>query len=183
MEADFARSLANVLVDEGGNDDDPHDPGGRTSRGIIQREYDAYRRSKGEMTQDVWTASDTEIADIYKTQYWNPWCDQLPAGVDYLYFDMAVNMGPVEAAKLLQRGLGVNDDGHIGMVTLGAIKTANPLRLISDVSDRKRAFYRSLRGAKYYLKGWLARTQRVENIALKMAAVADLPDVPPGATG
>ncbi len=118
----------------------------------------------------MWTATDTEIADIYKTQYWSPWCDQLPTGVDYLYFDMAVNMGPVEGAKLLQRGLDVNDDGHIGMVTLGAVKSANPIRLISDISDRKRAFYQSLRTYKYFSKGWMARTARVEVIALKMAA-------------
>ena len=31
-----------VLQDEGGNDDDPDDPGGRTSRGIEQSEWDAW---------------------------------------------------------------------------------------------------------------------------------------------
>ena len=166
----FGLALKFVLLQEGGNDDDPHDPGGRTSRGIIQREYDVYRRGLNEPIQDVWTATDAEVADIYKTQYWNPWCDQLPTGIDYLYFDMAVNMGPAEAAKLLQRGLGVADDGHIGMVTLAALNVANPIRLVSDVSDRKRAFYQSLRTYWYFGKGWMARTVRVENIALKMAA-------------
>lgn len=166
----FPRSLANVLVDEGGNDDDAHDPGGRTSRGIIQREYTAYRRGKGEPSKDVWDATDEEVADIYKAQYWEPWCDKFPAGVDYLYFDMAVNMGPAEAAKLLQRGLGVADDGHIGIVTLEAVKDASPIRLVSDVSDRRRAFYRSLRTFKYYGKGWFSRVARVEGISLKMAA-------------
>ncbi|WP_346656139.1 glycosyl hydrolase 108 family protein [Bradyrhizobium sp. dw_78] len=43
----FAICLPFTLKQEGGNSDDPHDPGGRTHKGIIQREYDKYRRSKG----------------------------------------------------------------------------------------------------------------------------------------
>jgi lysozyme family protein len=170
--ANFSRCLANVLVDEGGNDDDPHDPGGRTSRGIIQREYNAYRARKDEPTHDVWTASDEEIADIYRTQYWEPWCDGMPSGVDYEFFDMAVNMGPVQAAKLLQRGLSVKADGHVGVVTMAAVKDANPIKLIAAVSDARTAFYRSLRTFKYFGKGWLRRVSRVEGIALKMAVEA-----------
>ena len=47
MAADnFARALRLVLVDEGGLDDDPHDHGGRTAHGIIQREYDGFRARK-----------------------------------------------------------------------------------------------------------------------------------------
>ncbi len=39
----FPHALRLVLIDEGGLDDDPHDHGGRTAYGIIQREYDGYR--------------------------------------------------------------------------------------------------------------------------------------------
>ena len=41
----------------------------------------------------------------------------MPLGVDYIYFDMAVNAGPARAAILLQRALGVTADGRIGPVT------------------------------------------------------------------
>jgi lysozyme family protein len=165
----FSICLPYILKDEGSNDDNPHDPGGRTSRGVIQREYDVYRRSKNEATADVWQATDAEIADIYKTQYWDPYCDKLPAGLDYLYFDMAVNMGAHEGALLLQRGLGVKADGHIGMVTLETANNCNAIRVISAVSDAKIAFYRSLHTFKYFGKGWLARVASVESIADKMA--------------
>jgi lysozyme family protein len=165
----FPICLPYILKDEGGNDDNPHDPGGRTSRGVLQREYDAYRRVKGEATSDVWKATDEEIADIYKTQYWEPYCDRLPAGLDYVYFDMAVNMGPHEGAILLQRGLGVTADGRIGMVTLEAAKNCNSIRAISAISDAKSAFYRSLHTFKYFGKGWLARVASVESVADKMA--------------
>ena len=168
----FQICLPFILKEEGGNSDDPHDPGGRTSRGIIQREYDAYRRSKDEPIADVYQASDAEVADIYEHSYWLPWCPQMAAGVDLCYFDMAVNGGPVEATKLLQRALGVSDDGHIGQITLAALKNSNAIKLVGGFSDQRRAFYRSLRIFKYFGKGWLARVSTIEAAALKMAAEA-----------
>ena len=165
----FPICLPYILTEEGGNSDDPHDPGGRTSRGIIQTEYDAYRHSKIEPTQSVYEASDAEVSDIYEHSYWLPWCPLMPVGVDLCYFDMLVNGGPVEATKLLQRALGVSDDGHIGQVTLAALKNSNAIKLVSGFSDQRRAFYKSLRIFKYFGKGWLARVATIENIALKMA--------------
>jgi len=47
MEANFAKALAWLRTSEGGNDDDPDDSGGRTSRGITQREYNAYCEMAG----------------------------------------------------------------------------------------------------------------------------------------
>ena len=166
----FEICLPYILKEEGGNSDNSHDPGGRTSRGIIQREYDGYRRSKNEAAQDVYRATDAEVADIYDHQYWLPWCPQIPAGVDLCLFDMAVNSGPVQAARLLQRALGVNDDGHIGAITLGAIKDANPIKLVMGFSDQRTAFYKSLATFKYFGAGWLSRVKTIEAAALKMAA-------------
>jgi lysozyme family protein len=168
----FSVCLPLILKEEGGNSDDPNDPGGRTSRGIIQTEYDAYRRSKGDALQSVYDATDAEVSDIYLNQYWLPYSPQMPAGVDLCYFDMAVNGGPVEAAKLLQKALGVAADGHIGLITLGALKAASPIRVISGFSDQRTAFYRGLRTFKYFGKGWLTRVQTIEQAALKMAANA-----------
>lgn len=166
----FTICLPYILKEEGGNDDDPHDPGGRTSRGIIQTEYNAYRTARGEPHQDVWSASDAEVADIYEHQYWLPWCPQLPVGVDLVFFDMAVNAGPHTAIVELQRAAGVAADGRIGSITLAAIKSASPIRLISAFSDARRSYYRSLHTFKYFGRGWLSRTQTIETVALKMAA-------------
>lgn len=168
--ANFDASLAAVLQSEGGNDDDPDDHGGRTSRGITQREYDAWRQEQSLPLQDVWTASDADIQSIYHDEYWNPWCDLLPVGIDYLYFDMAVNAGPHRATVMLQRALGVADDGRIGPITRAAIAGADPKQLISDYSDAKRNFYQSLHQPKF-LKGWLNRTDSVEKTALEMLDV------------
>ena len=163
----YHESLTALLKDEGGNDDDPADHGGRTSRGITQREYTAWRESHGQDTADVWAATNAEIDAIYRAQYWNPWCDSLPIGVDYLFFDMAVNAGPHRAVILLQRALGVRDDGHIGLITLSAIEKADPIALIEKFTEAKRAFYRSLHQVRF-LKGWLNRCDHVQSVATKM---------------
>jgi len=169
MKENFPKSLALVLKDEGGNDDDPADHGGRTSRGITQREYDAWRQIRGQPKGDVWKATDEDVAAIYREEYWNPLCDSFPAGIDYLYFDMAVNAGPRRAAILLQRALGVADDGRIGPITKLAISKAEPRRLIVKYSEAKRAFYISLHQPKF-TKGWLNRCNNVQRAATAMVS-------------
>ena len=171
-DARFAACLPFILRAEGGNDDDPQDHGGRTSRGVIQREYDLYRDEQGEPRRDVWTASDAEIADIYEHKYWLPLCPTMPPGVDLIYFDMAVNSGPGRAAKILQKALGVTPDGAIGPITVAALKAANPSDLIAAYSDQREAFYRALAQFPRYGRGWLSRTASIEQAALQMVSVA-----------
>jgi len=167
MKENFPKSLAFVLKDEGGNDDDPADHGGRTSRGITQSEYDATRKEAGLPTRDVWTATDDEISSIYANEYWQPNCDLFPTGIDYLYFDMAVNAGPRRAAVLLQRALGVADDGRIGAITRQAVANADPVKLIADYTQAKRNFYMSLHQPRF-INGWLNRCNNVQTNATSM---------------
>lgn len=169
MDANWLPSLKYVRADEGGNDDDPDDPGGRTSRGIIQREYDAWRAARQLPKNDVWKATDDEVNAIYQEQYWDPWCPQFPTGLDYLFFDMDVNMGFHEAATLLQRGLGVKTDGKLGIVTLGALKACDPAKTIATITTAKATFYHQLRTWWKYGKGWTARYMRAAQRATAMA--------------
>ena len=166
----FAACLPFILMMEGGNDDDPYDHGGRTSRGVIQREYDVYRRQHGLPTRDVWSASDAEIADIYQHAYWLPIAPTLPAGVDLVYFDVAVNAGPGQAAKQLQRALGVAVDGAIGPATHAAVAAQSPVDLVNRFSSVRRSFYHALAQYPRYGKGWISRVDQIEKAALEMAA-------------
>lgn len=167
--SNFDKSLKLVLQSEGGNDDDPADHGGRTSRGITQREYDAWRREKGEKTLDVWKAPQADIIAIYHDEYWEPLCDILPEGVDYIVFNNNVLDGPSRSAKLLQQALGVIPDGRIGPITREAIRKANAADLIKKLSAVSEAFYRGLHQPKF-LKGWLNRVAFVQKNATTMIA-------------
>ncbi len=165
---------------EGGNSDDPHDHGGRTSRGIIQREYDAFRDRKGLTRRDVWEADDSEIEEIYRTQYWDAVRgDDLRSSVDVVVFDGAVNSGPVQSAKWLQRALGVRADGHIGAVTIAAVNNYHdPVELINKIIDQREAFLKHLSTFKYFGKGWLSRTASLRRIAVAMATDNLVPNAP-----
>lgn len=165
--SNFKPSLAAILKAEGGNDDDPADHGGRTSRGITQREYDAWRRLRREPTLDVWKAPQADIENIYHDEYWEPNCNLLPVGADFLLFNMAVNAGPTRGAKILQQALGVNPDGRIGPMTKEALTTINARTLVENYSAKSRAFYLSLHQPKF-TKGWLNRVEFVRKTALAM---------------
>lgn len=172
MADNFDTALRLVLTDEGGNSDDKRDHGGRTSRGITQREYDHWCNLKGKSTGDVWNASDEDISRIYREQYWEPYCDNLPTGVDYLYFDISVNAGRTQATRQFQKALGVNVDGMFGVVTKDAISqqaTQDVEGLIERISDARRAFYRALAQYPIYGKGWLNRVDHSEKSAVAMA--------------
>lgn len=168
MEANFAKCLALVLKSEGGNDDDPADHGGRTSRGITQREYDAWCAEHDRPSGDVWKATQSDISAIYHDEYWNPWCPLIPVGSDYVFFDMCVNGGPHRAIVLGQRALGVKDDGRVGPATRAAFRAVtDPVKLLDAYTAAKRSFYVSLH-QKRFISGWLNRTQQVHTAALAM---------------
>jgi lysozyme family protein len=168
--SNFDTCLHAILREEGSNSDDPQDHGGRTSRGVTQREYDAYRAKHGQQTADVWQATDEEIKDIYYRQYWNPYCDELVSGVDLIFFDCSVNAGRQQAVKDLQRALGITADGMFGLRTQQAVSECPDIpRLIKDYAERRRAFYRALRQFPLYGRGWLARVDRIESQSLALA--------------
>lgn len=180
MFRNFDQSLKYVLIDEGGNDDDPADSGGRTSRGITQREYDAWCVLHHSPTGDVWRATADTIRAIYQQQYWLPYCDPLPDGLDYEFFDMAVNMGMHEAIVILQRTLGnIAIDGHFGLCTAAAVKSIpNMHEFIAKLSGVRRQFYLTLvqehpKDVKFE-RGWLNRVNHAELNEVRIASAAEL---------
>src|SRR5262245_12267137 len=182
----YHEALARLLVHEGGNDDDPRDPGGRTSRGILQREWDVWRRSHPGLPADVWRAPQDQVAAIYRQNYWNALrCDDLPAGVDYAVFDYGVNSGIARAAKVLQRMIDANlaVDGEIGPDTIATARAAPAASLIARICDERLAFLQGLRTWPTFGRGWSRRVQDVRAAALAMAsnAKAAAPPDRPGA--
>ncbi len=94
----FERCLAVTLKWEGGYSNHPDDPGGPTMRGVIQREYDAWRRKQGKQPRPVRQIGEDELQAIYRREYWDAVkCDSLPAGMDLSVFDAAVNSGVTRA--------------------------------------------------------------------------------------
>src|SRR5271157_5529665 len=101
----FQACLAVTLEWEGGYSNDAHDPGGATNKGIIQREYDAWRDAQKLPRRGVLHIGDAEVSTIYRDEYWTKaGCDALPGGFDLAVFDAAVNNG-VNRALEWERGI------------------------------------------------------------------------------
>jgi len=166
----FEQCLAEVLKHEGGYSDHKLDPGGATNLGITLDTLSAHRGRKVTRA-DVKALTVAEAGAIYLRNYWHAaCCDQLPPGVDYMIFDLAVNSGVGRARKYLQRAAGVADDGIIGPATLAAVKARKPLQLVDSISGLRDAFYRGLKEFPTFGKGWLRRLSEVTAKAREMAA-------------
>ncbi len=168
----YAESLKRVLVHEGGKVDHPKDPGGRTAYGITCVVYDAYRSRKGLGKRDVFLIDEKEKNEIYRFQYWDKiHGDELPKGVDYVVFDGAVNSGPVQSIKWLQRALGINPaDGMLGEYTLNALEEwDNYDDLIEKICNERMAFLKSLRTWGTFGKGWSRRVEEVRTVGKIMS--------------
>lgn len=142
-----------LLKHEGGYSDHAADPGGKTRYGIteaVAREV-GYRGDMRELPLDL-------AKRIYKDKYWDTVkAEQLPAAVRYPVFDAAVNSGPGQSVKWLQRALGVKDDGVIGPQTMAAANAANPDALKMRMLGQRLRFMAGLANWPAFSRGWAIR--------------------------
>lgn len=165
----FADCLAFVLKAEGGFSNDPMDSGGATNLGITSETLAEYL-GRPVTVADVRGLTAETAAAIYRARYWQPvHGDSLPAGVDLMAIDSAVNMGVRTAARMLQVAVGVPMDGVIGDQTLSALAHVRPEAVIQAMSAKRAQTYRALDDFKRFGAGWLNRLSAVTKQALQDA--------------
>jgi lysozyme family protein len=175
MKYNFEQCLALILKNEGGYVNNPADPGGRTNLGVTQKVWEDWVGHPVTET-DMRALGPKDVAPLYKKSYWDKIAgDQLPAGVDYACFDLAINSGVSRAAKILQKAVGVAPDGAIGPATLGAVSESDPAELIISVCRARQAFLESLQTFSTFGKGWTRRVNEVQAKALAMHQEPELP--------
>ncbi|AHI29714.1 hypothetical protein AU14_17600 [Marinobacter similis] len=145
----FVVAMEHVFEWEGGEVNDPRDPGGHTKFGISKRSYPHL---------DISSLTRKKAIQIYRKDYWELCqCDKLPGPLALMVFDSAVNQGPDRAKKILQAVLGVKQDGQIGPKTLSAAQEVNLKVALLGYSVRRALHYVRLPTFNYYGKGWLSR--------------------------
>ncbi len=169
MKDNFPKSLAAVLVHEGGFVNNPKDPGGMTNLGCTKAVWQEHcGHEVDEKAMRALTPND--VGPLYKTKYWDKIKgDDLPAGVDYVVFDAAINSGPGRATKWLQACVGVEPDGGIGPKTLAAVSAMDAKQLIDDYSKRRLSFLSDLTTWETFGRGWARRVNEVNAVGLGMA--------------
>jgi lysozyme family protein len=169
MNENWDDSFAAVLKHEGGFVNHPKDPGGMTNLGVTKAAIEAYL---GRTVDEAFMRSLTpdSVKPFYKSQYWNKIKgDDLPSGVDYAAYDLAVNSGVGRAAKYLQEIAGVVADGMIGPKSLEAIKAYDPEQMVMALCDMRLDFLKRLPTFDTFGKGWSRRVAEVKDKASGMA--------------
>jgi lysozyme family protein len=153
----FEKAVAKTLDREGGYIFDPDDPGGETKFGISKRSYP---------TLNIKALTKEQAIAIYRRDYWDRGGygmlahERLAAKL----FDLAVNMGPRQAHRLLQRAINattpwaVTVDGLLGPKTMEAVNEhPHGDYLLAALKLAAINFYTDL-GKRKYLAGWIRRT-------------------------
>jgi lysozyme family protein len=170
MKENLLAAMDALLKHEGAFVNHPADPGGMTMLGVTQRVWEEWvGYPVGE--QEMRSLTPEKVAPMYKQKYWDKiHGDDLPSGVDMAVFDCCVNSGPGRAAKMLQKVLGVTQDGAIGAQTLFKATNVDSSKLINDYNAERLAFLQALPTWDTFGKGWGRRVAEVTEQATNMTA-------------
>ena len=170
MKDNLLYAVEHMLKSEGGYVNHPLDPGGRTNLGVTQRVWEEWV-GHPVTEKDMRALTPAIVAPMYKKKYWDTVAgDSLPSGVDLAVFDFSVNSGPGRAAKMLQRVLGVTEDGMIGPQTLAKALSVDSSKLIADYNIVRLAFLQALPTWGTFGNGWRNRVATVTADAITMTA-------------
>lgn len=164
----FKKCLELVLKSEGGYVDHPSDPGGRTNLGVTQAVWEEWL-GHPVTEKDMRALTPEKVAPMYEMKYWRTsYCEKLPQGLNLLVFSMAVNSGSGRAVKLLQRCLGLVEDGIIGARTMAKIQESKVVDLIERYSATRKEFYEGLKLFPVFGRGWVNRVEKERLEALEL---------------
>lgn len=160
----------NVIIEhEGGYVDNKNDPGGKTKYGISLQFIKGLSLENGDIDKDgdidendIRALTIEDSKELYKKFFWDPL--HLEAIVNeelkLHLFDHGVNAGTKTGVKLLQKILGLTEDGSIGPMT---IKAANSYtgNIIEKYKMARQEYYISIIAKNprliVFQKGWFNR--------------------------
>lgn len=143
----FDEAFDRLIGHEGGYSNDPNDPGGETNWGISKRSYP---------TVDIRNLTREGAKGIYLRDFWD--CVQgIPSSVKFQVFDAAVNHGIERAICLLQRAVGVADDGQWGPYSTGVAETMSESDILMLFIAERAEFFTKLKNWPHHGKGWIRK--------------------------
>lgn len=153
MSITFDEVFERCMGHEGGYVNHPDDPGGETIWGITiaTARANGYTGAMRYMKRD-------QAKEIYRKAYWQrAKCTQYNSAIGYQMFDAAVNHGIGNAIRILQRAVGVADDGMVGQMTLGAINEKSLDDVLVLFNAERLEFYAKLKTFQTFGRGWTRR--------------------------
>lgn len=149
----FDQAFTRLLGHEGQFSNNRNDPGKATMWGVTE----AVARANGYMG-DMRDLPKDVAKQIYRKLYWDaPGIVNLPPDVQFDVFDGAVNSGPAQSIKWLQRAIGVVDDGIIGHITIKACGMLPAGIVAARYNGQRLKFMTSLKTWPVFGGGWARR--------------------------
>jgi lysozyme family protein len=150
--SDYQQCFDKIILAEGGYVDDKNDPGGETKYGISKRQYP---------NLDIKNLQIEQVKKIYKEDYWDKvHGDEIRYPLNLFLFDCAVNQGVQVAIKLLQRTMGIQQDGILGVNTQKAI-TKFGKSLETNFMAERALYYTGTRNFDKFGRGWFSRIFKI----------------------
>ncbi len=156
----FDQAFAIVVNAEGGYTTNPSDPGNWTGGAVnvgVCRGTKYGISAAAYPSLDIASITLWQAQAIYERDFWPAVYNKLPAPLAVLTFDAAVNSGIEQAAKWLQRALGVVQDGQIGPVTVDAALMADVPSVAAQMLAARIVFMSGLPTWAVFRDGWAVR--------------------------
>ena len=163
--ADARKMVPFIKKWEGGWANDPDDTGGCTMSGITIGTYRTYF-GRNKTCEDLRRITEDNWLYVFKRGYWDKMrADEINnQSIAQLCVDMGWGSGCKTAIKKIQAALGLEADGIIGPLTLGALNNPNSRRVFETLWNMRYEWFNQIakRGnnAKF-LKGWLRRLRDI----------------------
>jgi lysozyme family protein len=154
--------IGDIIRREGGFVDNPADKGGPTFNGVTLKTFSAWLGHQATI-EELKHISENDVRSIYTNEFLVAPGFMLihDERLRSLVLDCSVNHGPQNAVKLLQRALGVKDDGEFGSVTKQALLSANFGQLYLRLCAERVRFYGHIvhqnPSQTVFIEGWLNR--------------------------
>lgn len=154
-------AFSRLVNHEGGFQNDRNDRGNWTSGRIGVGQLNGTKFGISAMsypTEDIANMSLDRAKFLYKRDFWDIFNGQeLHPALAFQLFDAAVNHGPGNAIRILQRALDVADDGDFGPMTEKAADEAGIDDLLKVFNARRIQFFTRLSTFSRYGAGWMNR--------------------------
>jgi lysozyme family protein len=150
----------------------PGDPGGGTFGGVIEATWaDAVR--SGIVHGTLSNATIDQLTAVLRIKFWEPTCNDLPAGLDLLLFNGRMMSG--HFPWLFQQCLGFvgeDVDGWIGPESLKQTRSREPITLIDAITGVHASYLAGLPTWPRFGDGWISRIKAAQAEAHAMADAA-----------
>lgn len=108
--------------------------------------------------EDIPNLTVDRAKEIYYRDFWNSFRgDELNPRAAFQLMDADVNHGKGNGTRMLQRAVGVNDDGAFGPLTFNALKAMDAEQFMMRLIAERLDFFTNISTWDKYGKGWARR--------------------------